>query len=92
MCAPRGCGSVATPVTGHARSHDGSRLVGDTVRIAPTDVVILRDYSGSPEDLQRLADELHEATGVRLVVNLARGESLESLDEDAMRKRGWVRA
>lgn len=60
----------------------------DVQNIGPTSVVVLEGYEG---DLQRFADELRAKTGCELVINLASGESLRSLDEQQMNEHGWFR-
>lgn len=60
----------------------------DAQQIGPKSVVVLAGYQG---DIERLALELAERTGCDLVISLAAGETLRSLDEDAMRRCGWQR-
>lgn len=57
-------------------------------RIGPKSVVVLSGYQG---DIERLALELAEQTNCDLVINLAPGETLRSLDDEAMARCGWQR-
>lgn len=74
----------------------------EIIKLGPLDgshVLVLRRHSPFSQDqIGRVLDLLIERSeelgldGVPMIVTLTPGESLELLDEDAMREAGWVRA
>lgn len=72
-----------------------------TMPVKPGDLVVVTMPSDTPPEKRQLARQMSEwlqenlraihGEGICVVV-VADGISIESLDEDAMRKLGWVRA
>jgi hypothetical protein len=61
----------------------------------PGDVLVVKvdsETHPSPQDLQGFCRKLKVRTGAALVIALMPGHEIETLNEDAMLARGWMRA